>query len=66
MVRSGLIGLLNNGVIHYAYYKWIDKHFPYSAFPQKRWGPPEGAPYKLVIGFTKWAVEWPTMGIYKV
>ncbi|CAN0466075.1 unnamed protein product, partial [Laminaria digitata] len=66
MTRSGLIGALNNGLVHYSYYKWIDKRFPYSMFTEKRWGPADGARSKLAVGFTKWAIEWPTVGIYKV
>lgn len=66
MMRSGVIGALNNGLVHYSYYKWIDKRFPYDKFSEKRWGPPDGARSKLAIGFTKWAIEWPTVGVYKV
>ena len=66
MTRSGLIGALNNGLVHYSYYKWIDKRFPYGIFTDKRWGPADGARSKLAVGFTKWAIEWPTVGIYKV
>lgn len=66
MTRSGLIGALNNGLVHYSYYKWIDKRFPYSMFTEKRWGPADGARSKLAVGFTKWAIEWPTVGVYKV
>lgn len=65
-VRSGLVGALNNGLVHYLYYKWIDKNFPYHKFSEKRWGPPDGAKSKLAIGLTKWATEWPTVGLYKV
>lgn len=66
MARSGIIGALNNGLIHYSYYKWIDKRFPYDKFSEKWWGPPDGARSKLAVGFTKWAIEWPTVGVYKV
>lgn len=66
MIRSGLIGALNNGLVHYSYYKWIDRRFPYDKFSEKRWGPADGARSKLAIGFTKWAIEWPTIGLYKV
>ena len=66
MARSGIIGALNNGLVHYSYYKWIDKRFPYNMFTEKRWGPSDGARSKLAVGFTKWAIEWPTVGIYKV
>lgn len=65
-VRSGLIGALNNGLVHYSYYKWIDRRFPYHMFSEKRWGPPDGAKSRLAIGLTKWAIEWPTIGLYKV
>ncbi len=66
MARSGLIGALNNGLIHYSYYKWIDARFPYDKFTEKRWGPADGAKSKLAVGFTKWFIEWPTIGAYKV
>ena len=66
MIRSGFIGALNNGLVHYSYYRWIDKRFPYDKFTEKRWGPKDGALSKLVVGFTKWAIEWPTIGLYKV
>lgn len=66
MARSGLIGALNNGLVHYSYYKWIDRRFPYGMFSEGTWGPPSGARYKLAVGFTKWAIEWPTIGAYKV
>lgn len=66
MIRSGLIGALNNGLIHYSYYKWVDKRFPYHIFSEKIWGPKDGALSKLAVGFTKWAIEWPTIGVYKV
>ncbi|CAM9442754.1 unnamed protein product [Pylaiella littoralis] len=66
MARSGLIGALNNGLVHYSYYKWIDSRFPYDKFDEKRWGPADGAKSKLAVGFTKWAIEWPTIGVYKI
>lgn len=66
MIRSGAIGALNNGLVHYSYYKWIDGKFPYDKFSEKRFGPKDGARSKLAVGFTKWAIEWPTMGVYKV
>lgn len=66
MIRSGAIGALNNGLVHYSYYKWIDGRFPYDKFSEKRFGPKDGALSKLSVGFSKWAIEWPTMGVYKV
>ncbi|CAM9663130.1 unnamed protein product, partial [Ectocarpus sp. 12 AP-2014] len=66
MARSGIIGALNNGLVHYSYYKWIDGRFPYDKFTEKRWGPKDGAKSKLAVGFTKWALEWPTIGLYKI
>lgn len=46
-VRSGMIGALNNGFIHYLYYKWIDRRFPYHLFTEEKFGKPEGAYYKV-------------------
>lgn len=51
-VRSGLIGALNNGFIHYLYYKWIDRRFPYHLFTEDKFGKPEGAYYKVSISTT--------------
>jgi len=65
MIRSGLIGALNNGFIHYNYYKWIDKNFPYHRFT-KRFGHPESTLYKLVVANVKYWIEWPTIGAYKI
>jgi hypothetical protein len=28
-IKGGVVGAINNGLVHYTYYKWIDKHFPY-------------------------------------
>eukprot|EP00903_Cladosiphon_okamuranus_P019415 g17851.t1 len=66
MIRSGAIGALNNGLVHYSYYKWIDGRFPYDKFSEKTFGPKDGAKSKLAVGFTKWAIEWPTIGVYKI
>jgi len=50
-VRSGLIGSLNNGLIHYQYYKWIDRRFPYHLFTEEKFGKPDGTYYKVRLHF---------------
>lgn len=45
--RSGLIGALNNGLIHYQYYKWIDRRFPYHLFTEDKFGKPDSTYYKV-------------------
>ncbi|CAM9410214.1 unnamed protein product, partial [Phaeothamnion confervicola] len=64
--RSGLIGSLNNGLVHYSYYKFIDRRFPYEKFSENRWGSKDGAKYKLAVAFAKYCIEWPTVGAYKI
>jgi len=66
MVRSGLIGALNNGFIHYQYYKWIDKKFPYHLLSKQRFGHPDSTFYKLAVANMKYWIEWPTIGAYKI
>lgn len=65
-VRSGLIGALNNGLIHYSYYKYIDRRFPYHLFTEERFGKAEGTYYKLCVAWAKYWIEWPTIGVYKI
>jgi hypothetical protein len=65
-VRSGLIGALNNGIIHYRFYQWIDANFPYHMFSESRFGPRDSAFHKLSVANAKYWLEWPTMGVYKI
>ena len=62
--RAGMIGALNNGLIHYNYYKWIDKRFPYHLFTTL--GPKEGLKFRLSVAWAKYWTEWPTIGVYKI
>ena len=62
--RAGMIGALNNGFIHYNYYKWIDKRFPYHLFADA--GPKEGLKFRLAVAWAKYWIEWPTIGAYKI
>mmetsp|Transcript_17663 Transcript_17663/g.25020 ORF Transcript_17663/g.25020 Transcript_17663/m.25020 type:complete len:365 (-) Transcript_17663:1409-2503(-) len=64
--KSGLIGALNNGFIHFSFYKWIDQNFPYHKFTEERWGPKNGSLYKIIVAFAKYWIEWPTIGAYKI
>ncbi|KAG5183550.1 protein required for ethanol metabolism [Tribonema minus] len=64
--KAGVIGALNNGLVHFTYYKWIDRHFPYHKFTVDRWGPKDGTKYKLIVAWTKYWLEWPTIGVYKI
>lgn len=54
------------GLIHYLYYKWIDRRFPYHLFTEEKFGKPEGTFYKLSVAWCKYWIEWPTIGVYKV
>lgn len=39
------------GLIHYLYYKWIDRRFPYHLFTEEKFGKPEGTFYKVFVSF---------------
>ncbi|CAM9450922.1 unnamed protein product [Chrysoparadoxa australica] len=65
-MRNGVIGALNSGFLHYNYYVFVDKHFPYHKFSEKVWGPPDKAKYKLGVAAAKYWLEWPTIGAYKI
>merc|ERR1712070_216692 len=62
--RAGMIGALNNGLIHYNYYKWIDKRFPYHFFTSL--GSKESMKFRLSVAWAKYWIEWPTIGVYKI
>ncbi|CAN0035615.1 unnamed protein product [Heterosigma akashiwo] len=66
MLRSGLIGAFNNGFMHFQYYKWIDRVFPYHKLDKKWFGEPGSRWYEVSVGFVKWAIEYPTIGAYKI
>lgn len=49
------------GLIHYLYYKWIDRRFPYHLFPEEKFGKPEGTFYKVLCvgrGGAMWLLVW--------
>jgi hypothetical protein len=39
---------------------------PLFRFTTERWGPRGGAKHKLIVAWTKYWIEWPTIGVYKI